>query len=287
MSEKPTSTIAADFDPFDVQFDPLPYSRGRSHFQSAFRFVWNRQKKRALEDFYAFCRIADDIADEAGRPDSERLEQLNRIKEWIDNPESTHPFWIRLAEHQKDFSIPPRCLRGLIHALEFEVKCLGRDYLFDSWDELESYIQGVAGDVGESVLCILGAKETDRTEYARQMGRCVQFLNILRDLEEDYGAGRIYVPKEYFGGDLGCFETHLPALRTELHQKALRAYQLSRKLGCRSWIAELMINFYISAAKKNWIYGRRHRLSRWEKAQVAGRTVLQTIPGLKFERSLP
>lgn len=245
----------------------------------------NSSKRQALEDFYAFCRIADDLADQDGLEVQERINRLEALRSWVLEPEGRpHPFWNRLRAARVEFQIPDRCLTGLLDALLSELERLERVCLFESWTELEAYIQGVACDVGEVVLCILGKKQTDCRLYAKNMGQCAQLLNILRDLEEDFDKARIFVPNDCLKAHAISLENFLSSdlspIREELYQRAQTAFKNSRDLRCRSWVAELMISFYRSAAKKHWRYGDSRRLSRGSKALIALRSLLP------FHRSL-
>lgn len=216
--------------------------------------------------------MADDLADEPGLSLQEREEGLKRIQSWIARPkQATHPFWLELEENRKSFQIPENCFSGLLKSLEMEMKALKKDFLFESWEELNLYIQGVACDVGEAVLCILEKPDAHRKEYAQAMGRCVQYLNILRDLEEDERNGRRYYPREA----LRLKEESESALREFLFQEAESYYERAQALPYRSWISELMINFYRRGARHYWRYGLSRRLSRREKAQVALKTLFK------------
>jgi phytoene synthase len=62
--------------------------------------------------------------------------------------------------------------------------------------ELELYCARVAGAVGLLSVRIFGATGDDERALAEYLGLAVQLTNILRDLGEDSGLGRVYLPRE-------------------------------------------------------------------------------------------
>jgi 15-cis-phytoene synthase len=80
--------------------------------------------------------------------------------------------------------------------------CLGmRDDLegrpIDTEEELEVYCYRVAGTVGVTMTALLGARdEAAALPAAAALGKAMQRTNILRDIDEDLAAGRIYLPRE-------------------------------------------------------------------------------------------
>jgi len=63
-------------------------------------------------------------------------------------------------------------------------------------DELDVYCARVAGAVGLQSVRIFGCHDNHADAYAQATGRALQLTNILRDLEEDAGDGRLYMPLE-------------------------------------------------------------------------------------------
>jgi phytoene synthase len=72
-------------------------------------------------------------------------------------------------------------------------------------DDLDRYCYQVAGTVGLTMAAILGATGPQASEAARALGMAMQRTNILRDIDEDHGNGRVYLARETvarFGGRL-------------------------------------------------------------------------------------
>jgi len=62
--------------------------------------------------------------------------------------------------------------------------------------ELELYCSRVAAAVGLLSVRIFGAPREAGRQLARALGEAVQLTNVLRDVVEDTGLGRLYLPRE-------------------------------------------------------------------------------------------
>ena|GEM_PF-4291610 len=241
------------------------------------------RRKRALAYFYAYCRLVDDIVDCLSIPEASRKKALEEILQWIENPNSTkHPFWTLFQGMVKDFEIPKSCLLGILDGVAKDIHTSGDKLHFQNWNELNAYVQGVACDVGEGVLCILGANGPAKKSYAQNMGRCVQYLNIMRDLEEDYQNSRIYFPLEALESlgipqDRILEEKNLEKIRQELFRRAMEFRKQAKKYSWRCIPAELMVNLYVEASKKFWRFGNSKRLNKWDKLCLSSKILLQSL----------
>jgi phytoene synthase len=62
---------------------------------------------------------------------------------------------------------------------------------------LDLYCDRVASAVGRLSVKVFGMDEGPGFDLAHHLGRALQLTNILRDLDEDAGLGRLYLPREY------------------------------------------------------------------------------------------
>src|SRR5690606_8085977 len=63
-------------------------------------------------------------------------------------------------------------------------------------DQLDRYCDRVASAVGRLSVRIFGMAEDEGRDLAYHLGRALQLTNILRDIDEDAAAGRLYLPRE-------------------------------------------------------------------------------------------
>ena len=61
---------------------------------------------------------------------------------------------------------------------------------------LDLYCDRVASAVGRLSVRVFGLAEADGILLAHHLGRALQLTNILRDIDEDAGLGRLYLPRE-------------------------------------------------------------------------------------------
>ncbi|HEY4407959.1 MAG TPA: squalene/phytoene synthase family protein, partial [Xanthobacteraceae bacterium] len=61
---------------------------------------------------------------------------------------------------------------------------------------LDLYCDRVASAVGRLSVRVFGVEREAGIKLAHHLGRALQLTNILRDLDEDAGVGRLYLPRE-------------------------------------------------------------------------------------------
>ena len=183
-----------------------------------------RRKRRAVCAVYAFCREADDIADGAA-PLLEKRERLRTLRErLLQAPEQPSTERDRaLGDAIRRFGIDPADLERVIDGVKMDL-AISR---YGSFEDLKRYCARVASAVGLAVLPILAhprqhdATQPQRRRLASTLGLGMQLVNILRDVTEDAGRDRIYLPQEDLQ-DHGISEAELRAGPTERTAALLR-----------------------------------------------------------------
>ena len=169
-----------------------------SSFLSAMRFL-PRDKRQAMYALYSFCREVDDIADEAGSPDEKR----RRLAAWrveIDRlfaGEPGHAISRALANAVARFGLRKSDLLALVDGMETDAAEVVR---IADGAELAVYCDRVACAVGRLSNQIFGVETDQRAPLAKALGDALQMTNILRDLLEDAGRNRLYVPLDLLRG---------------------------------------------------------------------------------------
>jgi len=209
--------------------------KSRSNFFYAFLCL-PRPQREALYAVYAFCRIVDDAVD-VGRDRAAQRKELERWRAEIaevygGSPE--HPAAQRLQEAVKIFPIPREALNEIIAGVEMD---LDRS-TYATFDELYPYCYRVASAVGLCCIEIFGYTDGRAREYAVNLGVALQLTNIMRDVQPDALAGRVYLPQEdlaRFGvaaDDLAAGR-YTPAFVTLMEHEAARAHAYYE----RAWAA--------------------------------------------------
>lgn len=164
-----------------------------------FASVWLRpDRRRATHALYAFFRTLDDLVDEASAgaldPVAARHE-LDRWRAWLLSPESQHrtePHLPAVLDTLARYAIPPRHFLDLIDGLEMDL----RGCRYEDAGSLALYCYRVASTVGLAMCHVLGASDPRAAGLAAELGVAMQITNILRDVREDYGMGRVYLPAD-------------------------------------------------------------------------------------------
>lgn len=172
------------------------YETGSS-FRTAFFFL-GKERKRALSLVYAFCRIADDIADDENSENTVKRERLLEWKEEIENIYAggnlKYGISLPLREVVFKYSLDKKPFLLFLEGMEADL--LKKEYA--TIKELEAYMYRVASAVGLMCMPVFGiAKSEASDEYARHTGHYLQLVNIMRDIAEDAKKGRVYVPEEF------------------------------------------------------------------------------------------
>ena len=180
--------------------------RSGSSFAAAF-WMLPRPRRRAIYAVYAFCRLADDIADDPSvRGDRERL--LERWRSELDaayHGSAEHPIGVALGDAVQRFDLPQDVFLDLLRGIESDLR--GEPML--RFEDLRRYCYRVASTVGLLIVRVLEARHPDALAYAEQMGIAVQLTNVLRDVGDDAAAGRVYLARE----DLARMHVQPGALR--------------------------------------------------------------------------
>jgi len=162
-----------------------------SSFYYAFLFLPPTQRA-AITAFYAFCREIDDVVDDMVDPSvaSSKLAwwQAEVTQSFAGQP--SHPVLQALMPLAAEFKIEQQHLQSVIEGCRMDLT--QTRYL--DYPGLQRYCHLVAGVVGEVAAQIFGQTVPQTTLYAHKLGQALQLTNIIRDVGEDAGRGRIYLP---------------------------------------------------------------------------------------------
>lgn len=252
-----------------------------ANFSVGFRFL-PKTKRRAVYAAYAYCRIADDIADEDTKEHTldEWQQELDAC--YAGTPE--HPITIALADALKQFAIPKSAFIALIDGCRQDaVKTR-----YETFEELLHYCELVAASISDISLAIFGYRSDAAIEHGRDLSTALQLTNVTRDIGDDLARDRVYVPQE----DLrrfGVGEHDLFARRETPEVRRLIEFQIDRAEGyfraAEPLLEELEFDARFPVLLMGGIYAtvlsklrkdplvvirRRLSLSKWQKIAVVG-----------------
>ncbi len=143
---------------------------------------------------YAYCRWADDLADETNDP-ARSLDLLDGWEQELDacyagRPE--HPVFIALAGTIAEFDIPRHLFADLLIAFRRDQQT----FRHATVDELMDYCRYSANPVGRLVLCLARSHAPETGELSDSICTGLQWANFCQDVAGDWQRGRVYLPGE-------------------------------------------------------------------------------------------
>ena len=150
-----------------------------------------KKQREAVRALYAFCRVSDDLVDKATE------NQHQRILQWRQESLANHPpiynmVALAWADTRANFNIPRRYAEQLLDGVTSDLT----HTRYETFGELAQYCYSVASTVGLMAMHIVGYKGDEAIPYAIKLGVALQLTNILRDVQEDWQNGRLYLPLE-------------------------------------------------------------------------------------------
>lgn len=227
-------------------------------------------KRRAIWAIYVWCRRTDELMDSA-EAQARPLDELQaRLDAW---EERTRAMFDGHVVDGLDLVMRdtldryPQPLQPYLDMIEGQRMDL-RQHRYSTFEELELYCYRVAGTVGLMTQEVMGLDQAytsapwsdvpDPSQAAVALGIANQLTNILRDVGEDRGRGRIYLPLDELAR-FGVSEDQLMAGVVDDNWRALMAFQLQR---ARDWFARSEAGVRWLAADARWPVWASLRLYR-------------------------
>jgi presqualene diphosphate synthase len=154
-----------------------------------------RDRRYGMYAVYAFCREVDDIAD-GDRPVECKLAALSAWQEEIDalyRGQPRHLVARALCDPVRRYRLRREDFLAVIDGMEMDAR---EDIRAPDLATLDLYCARVASAVGHLSVHVFGDSSAAAHSVADSLGRALQLTNILRDLAEDCGRHRLYVPRE-------------------------------------------------------------------------------------------
>lgn len=226
---------------------------------------------------YAFCRLVDDLADEAPDPDTARA-RLDAVAAELDGAAPARPLVAAFQQVAARQSIDLQVARDLMAGVLSDLDAVRVADL----TEFDRYCYRVAGTVGLMMCGVMGVTDPAARAPAVALGEAMQITNICRDVLEDQQRDRVYLP----GTVLATYGTSASALldgtasraavtatvRALLQRAELRYAQAHRGMGFIPWRPRLAI---LVASRLYRQIGRRLLRVRGGDP-MSGRTIVPT-----------
>lgn len=163
--------------------------RGSKSFSAAAHLLPAHVREPATV-LYAFCRIADDEVDDARDPLDGLLHVRRRLDRVYAGERPDDPVERALAHVVTAHRLPRAPFDALVEGFSWDAA--GRRY--EDLEELVGYTARVASSVGVLMTLLMGQRDPIVLGRACDLGAAMQLTNIARDVAEDAGRGRLYLP---------------------------------------------------------------------------------------------
>jgi squalene synthase HpnC len=167
-----------------------------NHYEN-FHVVSFLLPKRLHQDFYnvyAYCRWADDLADEIG----DTAESLRLLAWWRAELDAmyagrtSHPVFAALVSTVAQYGIPRQPFSDLLDAF-VQDQTVTR---YRNWEELFGYCRNSANPVGRLILYLGGYGDEARQRLSDATCTALQLANFWQDVTVDLLKDRVYIPLE-------------------------------------------------------------------------------------------
>ena len=202
----------------------------KSHYEN-FTVVSLLLPRRLVPHFhavYAWCRWADDLADETagGQASLDLLDWWRTELLTCYSGEPRHPVTVALRETIRRFDIPPEPFLNLLFAFEQDQ----RVKRYDTFEQLVDYCRRSADPVGRLVLRLFECFDEERAVLSDEVCTGLQLANFWQDVSRDQDIGRIYLPAEDLAR-FGVSDEDLAAKRCTPAFRELIRFQVERTKG--------------------------------------------------------
>ena len=168
----------------------------RTHYENFSVATWflPRRLRPHFFSVYAYCRISDDLGDEAGSP----ADALTLLGEWAAELERCyagaprHPVFVALRETIDQCQIPQQPFADLLRAFRQDQSV----QRYETFGDLLGYCRYSADPVGRLVLYVCGYRDAELQQLSDFTCTALQLANFWQDVTLDFAKGRIYIPLE-------------------------------------------------------------------------------------------
>lgn len=227
-----------------VAYARTSIAKGSKSFAAASRLFGRPMRERAWL-LYAWCRACDDLIDGQDHGGAmalvvDRAERLAAMRAMVDaafaGQATGQTAFDCLAAVAAECALPRRYAVDLLGGFALDAG----DWRPETEEDLLRYCYHVAGAVGCMMAIVMGVgpDDEDVLDRACDLGLAFQLANIARDVTEDAGAGRCYLPRAWLreagldGVDPGARDAR-PALAMLTARLATMAgrYEASARIG--------------------------------------------------------
>lgn len=184
-------------------------------------------ERRRVHAVYGFVRVPDEFVDNPAG-DHDAAEKVRNFREefvaGLGGETPTQPVLRAFCDVVHETQMDAAEATCFLDAMESDLTVTR----YADYEALRGYMRGSAAAVGLMMCDVIGVKRTPPiTNGAIALGEAMQLTNFLRDVGEDLGRGRVYLPQDEMA-QFGVSDEMLRAGRVTLEFRALMRFQIDR-----------------------------------------------------------
>lgn len=217
--------------------------------------------RREVTVLYAFVRTADDYVDSFPERPEEFLAFRRAYLDAVRNDGSNDPVIAPFVEMMQRLKFDPEWVTAFLDAMEQDL--WKRDY--GTIEETIQYMRGSAEVIGMMMARIMRVPD-EALPPAAMLGRAFQYINFIRDLQEDLLLGRQYLPQDEMAA-VGLPNLSEPSARE--NPEAFEAFMQSQFARYAAWQQEAEAGFRFLSGRFRIAVGTASRMYTYTADTIA------------------
>lgn len=182
-------------------------------------------KRHDIAKLYAFVRTADDYVDQTPQDEA----GFRAFRDAYEDERRDDDIVAGFLDVEAKHGFEKAWTEAFLDAMQ-------SDFAHDDYDDIEElnqYMYGSAEVIGLMITRILNVSSQDHA--ARHLGRGMQYINFLRDINEDHEMGRQYIPSDILR------QHGVPSLdetTARAHEESFRAMMRAELRRGKKWLSD-------------------------------------------------
>ena len=166
------------------------FRRGSTTYYYSTKLFPSKIRKEVTQ-LYNFVRIADDYVDAVPQDTEGFMNFKNEYYRVRDGNKSDNEVITEFVDLSNKREFKTEWIEAFLYSMEMDT----RKSTYEDLDELDTYLYGSAEVIGLMMNKVMNI-DSNADDSARYLGKAMQFINFIRDIDEDLDLKRTYFPVE-------------------------------------------------------------------------------------------
>ena len=166
------------------------FKRGSTTYYNSTK-LFPRKIRDKVTALYSFVRVADNYVDTVPQDVKGFLAFKEEYYSALDGKPSNNSIITNYIKLSKEMKFDPEWTDSFLESMEMDTTKSS----YENLDELNKYLYGSSEVIGLMMNRVMGLGE-EADESARYLGKAMEFINFIRDIDEDLDLKRTYFPRD-------------------------------------------------------------------------------------------